>query len=87
MGQVIATRNSASIYAPLTAAQVANCFMWTVYGFAVGDVWVFGPNSTGLALGMIQLTLKLTFPSKPGEEARKLDWPRIGRPSSKQNWP
>ena len=30
-------------------------FMWTVYGLAIGDVWVYGPNGTGLGLGLIQL--------------------------------
>ena len=46
-------------------AQVANCLMWTVYGvFAAKDVFVWGPNGTGLVLGLVQLALKLLFPSK-----------------------
>ena len=62
---VIATRDSASIYAPLTAAQCANTFLWTVYGImAAKDVFVYGPNGVGLALGVAQLILKIVFPSK-----------------------
>ena len=62
--EVIATANAASIYAPLTATQCTNCAMWTIYGLAIGDRWVWGPNGTGLLLGLVQLTLKLVYPSR-----------------------
>ena len=39
--------------------------MWTIYGLGIGDVWVWGPNSTGLGLGLVQLALKVLFPSRP----------------------
>ena len=39
--------------------------MWTVYGLAIGDVWVYGPNGTGLVLGLIQLMLVLLYPPRP----------------------
>ena len=65
MKKVIATRDATSIYAPGTAAQCANTALWTVYGFvAAKDVFVWGPNITGLLLGIAQLVLKLIFPSK-----------------------
>ena len=61
---VVKTRNAASVLAPLTASQVLNCLMWTVYGvFAAKDIFVWGPNGTGLVLGLVQLALKLCFPS------------------------
>ncbi len=64
---VVRTRDAASILAPLTAAQVANCLMWTLYGltrpFSEG-LYIWGPNGTGLLLGLAQLALKLLFPSK-----------------------
>ena len=60
---VIAKRNSASIMGSLTAAQVTNTFLWTAYGLAVKDRFVWGPNAVGLGLGLIQLCLKLMFPS------------------------
>mmetsp|Transcript_20735 Transcript_20735/g.40261 ORF Transcript_20735/g.40261 Transcript_20735/m.40261 type:complete len:116 (+) Transcript_20735:671-1018(+) len=67
--EVLSTRSSASIYAPLTLAQCINCGTWTLYGFAVGDLWVWGPNGTGFLLGLIQVLLKLCFPSRrPGTE-------------------
>lgn len=71
---VVATRDAASIYAPLTAAQCANTLLWTLYGvFAAKDVFVYGPNGVGLALGLMQLVLKLLYPSgrtaKPNPKA------------------
>ena len=61
---VVAKRNAASIYAPLTAAQCANCGLWTLYGaFGCKDVFVWGPNGIGLALGFTQIVLKVAFPS------------------------
>jgi len=62
---VFSQRSSESIYAPATAAQCANCALWTTYGwFATKDIFVWGPNLTGLMLGLAQLALKLAFPSK-----------------------
>ncbi|KAL1526476.1 hypothetical protein AB1Y20_015186 [Prymnesium parvum] len=72
VSEVLSTRNAASIYAPLTAAQVINCATWTIYGFTIGDIWVWGPNSTGLGLGLLQLMLKLSFPSTPFVETKRL---------------
>lgn len=72
MGEVIATRNSASIYAPLTFAQVTNCGTWSVYGLAIGDIWVWGPNLCGLMLGLMQLLLKILFPSYADKTTQRL---------------
>jgi len=59
---VLATKSADSILAPMMAAQCANTFLWTVYGFfAAKDVFVYGPNAVGLTLGLIQLALKLLF--------------------------
>ena len=66
MRTVIARRDAASIYAPMTAAQCVNCLLWTVYGLAAAhNAFVWGPNLTGLLLGLMQLGLKLCFPSRP----------------------
>lgn len=71
MRTVIATRDSSSIYAPMTAAQCVNCALWTVYGLAAAhNIFVWGPNLTGLLLGLMQLTLKLCFPSKANDDSR-----------------
>jgi len=71
MRSVIATADASSIYAPMTAAQCVNCMLWTVYGLAAAhNAFVWGPNLTGLILGLMQLALKLCFPSKLTEPER-----------------
>jgi len=62
IGEVIASRDAASIYAPMTAAQCTNAGLWSLYGvFGAKDVFVWAPNVTGLLLGLLQLLLKLIF--------------------------
>jgi len=81
MRTVITTRDASSIYAPMTAAQCINCMLWTVYGLAAAhDIFVWGPNLTGLMLGLMQLALKLCFPSTPRGLARS-DASRVGMTS------
>jgi solute carrier family 50 protein (sugar transporter) len=63
--EVVQTGNAVSIYVPLTVAQCTNCLTWTIYGFSIGDVWVWGPNGVGLLLGVLQMLLVIMFPSYP----------------------
>jgi len=64
IGKVLKTKNASSILAPLTLAQVINATLWGLYGFAIKDKFVWGPNIVGFSLGVIPLVLKLLFPSK-----------------------
>jgi solute carrier family 50 protein (sugar transporter) len=41
---VIATKNSGSILGSLTVAQVVNTSLWTAYGLAIKNRFVWGPN-------------------------------------------
>ena len=61
---VLSSRSSGSILGYLTMAQVTNCSLWSIYGLAIKDKFVYGPNLIGLGFGIIQLILKLAFPSK-----------------------
>jgi solute carrier family 50 protein (sugar transporter) len=61
---VLATKDSKSILTQLTFAQITNTALWSAYGLAIKDKFVYGPNLTGLGFGLIQLALKLVFPSK-----------------------
>jgi solute carrier family 50 protein (sugar transporter) len=60
----MSTRNAGSILSSLTIAQVTNTALWSVYGLAIKDKFVYGPNLAGLGFGLVQLVLKLVFPSK-----------------------
>lgn len=62
--KVITTRNSASILTQMTAAQVLDTTLWSAYGLAIKDKFVWGPCAVGLCFGLIQLVLKILFPSK-----------------------
>ncbi|KXZ52053.1 hypothetical protein GPECTOR_10g1076 [Gonium pectorale] len=66
MWEVIRTRNSASILVPLTMMNTLNAALWTTYGIAVLDPYIWLPNGIGLALSLLQIALRLLFPSRPG---------------------
>lgn len=61
---VISSKSSETILTPLTMAQVVNTALWSMYGLAIGDRFVWGPNAVGLGFGLVQLLLKLMFPDK-----------------------
>lgn len=63
---VLRERDSSSIHKPTTAMTVGNCFFWTVYGLAIGDVFIYTPNSIGCLLGVIQGLLSLCI--RPQDE-------------------
>jgi solute carrier family 50 protein (sugar transporter) len=60
---VVSTKNAKSILTQLTMAQVINTALWSLYGFAIGDRFVWGPNTVGLGFGLVQLLLKILFPA------------------------
>ncbi|GFH16715.1 bidirectional sugar transporter SWEET [Haematococcus lacustris] len=65
MAEVLKTRNSASILLPLTVMNLANAALWTTYGMALQDVFIYAPNGIGLVLSLAQLGLACIYPSKP----------------------
>lgn len=60
---IIKTKSSRSILGSLTAACCVNTGLWTAYGLAVNDHFVWGPNIIALSLGLMQLALKIIYPS------------------------
>ncbi|CAJ1953037.1 unnamed protein product [Cylindrotheca closterium] len=63
MGKVIAEKDSSSILGPLTVAQVINSSLWSFYGVAIKNSFVYGPNGIALVLGFAQLALKILYPA------------------------
>ena len=61
--QVVATHSAASLYWPLCLTNGLNSVMWTLYGLAVADKYVWAPNAVGLVLSGIQLALVGIFGS------------------------
>mmetsp|Transcript_13992 Transcript_13992/g.30254 ORF Transcript_13992/g.30254 Transcript_13992/m.30254 type:complete len:297 (-) Transcript_13992:751-1641(-) len=62
---IIRTRNAASIYLPLAATAILNGGLWTIYGLAVQDINIWGPNVLGVALGVVQVVVRLMLGAKP----------------------
>jgi len=62
MFEVCDTRDASSIQYSMVAANAVNCLSWTVYGLAaIDDPWVYGPNSAGLVLSIVQLAVKFYY--------------------------
>lgn len=68
--QVIMTRDSSSLLAPMICINFVNAAMWTMYGVYLLDPIVWGPNSFGLALSGFQLSLVYIYRSP---NSKKID--------------
>lgn len=64
MADVIKKRDSSSILLPLTLMNTLNACLWTTYGLAIGDAYVFVPNGIGALLSVAQLSLCFLYPAK-----------------------
>jgi len=61
---VVRTMNSASLYAPLLALNLANALLWMCYGLAIGDVIVITPNVLGTIVSGGLLVLSFVIPKR-----------------------
>lgn len=59
--EVIGTRSAAALFAPLSATSALNGLMWTVYGLATDDRYVWAPNAFGALVSLFQLALCAAF--------------------------
>ena len=60
ISKVIKTKNSSSILGPLTTAQITNTLLWSIYGLAIKDLFVYGPNIVVCVLTVsVELVLTL----------------------------
>jgi len=64
--EVFTTRSSATLFAPMAAANTANGLAWFCYGIALNDAYLMAPNGIGAALGIVQLALIRTYPANKG---------------------
>ncbi|WIA18167.1 hypothetical protein OEZ85_009642 [Tetradesmus obliquus] len=67
LAEVLRSRCSASLYLPFAAMNVVNGLLWTTYGLALGDSFIYGPNMVGAVFGSLQVVLCMVYPSKPIE--------------------
>jgi len=58
-----------SLPLPLCTANLLVSAQWTIYGVLVDDIYIIIPNSAGVVLAILQLSLFLIFPQKVGGNA------------------
>ncbi|KAG1666014.1 hypothetical protein FOA52_010924 [Chlamydomonas sp. UWO 241] len=73
---IIRTRDASSIYLPLGVAAMVNGTMWTIYGLAIGNPIIAGPNAFGALVGLIQVLLRLFYGRKAGIKEDALEMRR-----------
>lgn len=67
LAAVISTWDSSSLYLPMSAIAATCTGFWSVYGFVIGDPFVWVPNGLGLFLSTIQLGLIGVLPATSRE--------------------
>jgi hypothetical protein len=60
LAEVFRTHSSASLYLPFAAMNVINGLLWTTYGLALGDSFIYVPNMVR-QLGMLLLKCCTAF--------------------------
>jgi len=82
---VIRTKNSASLYAPMLALNLANALLWMCYGLAIGEVAVFIPNILGTIVSGGCLILSFMIPKRekvPEEPKENVAFDEVSAPQS-----
>ena len=77
LAAVVRAKDASSISGPLAAVSCLNGCCWTVYGYAIGDPFLFYPNACGAVLTTVQLLLRASFPA-PADVGGALDKPFLG---------
>ncbi|KAG6574667.1 Bidirectional sugar transporter SWEET7b [Phytophthora cinnamomi] len=73
MGDVIKTKNSEIIAAPMAVSGFVNGALWTTYGIMQTDYYVLVPNAISGLLCLVQVILVVIFPrSRSGEKKGEL---------------
>jgi solute carrier family 50 protein (sugar transporter) len=62
MTTVVKRKNSNSIHTLSMFLNITNAGFWGIYGLAINDIVIYGPNSIGLLLGIIQAILCCMYP-------------------------
>ena len=65
---VVADRCSDSIHTPTMMLNCSNAGFWSVYGLAINNPVIYGPNGIGFFLGLSQAALCCLYPKNCNEE-------------------
>ncbi|KAJ1488465.1 sugar efflux transporter for intercellular exchange-domain-containing protein [Baffinella frigidus] len=72
MTTVIRVKSAASISLPFALIQLLCCSLWSLYGFAIHDVFLAAPNGLAATLGVLQLLLLAIFGSNAPSTSQAL---------------
>ncbi|KAL4155964.1 hypothetical protein PRNP1_008063 [Phytophthora ramorum] len=72
MGDVIKSKNSEIIAAPMAFSGLVNGALWTAYGIMQDDYYVLVPNAIGGLLCFVQVVLVLVFPRQVDDKKADL---------------
>ncbi|KAF8061939.1 SWEET6B [Scenedesmus sp. PABB004] len=64
LAEVLATRSAAALHLPFACMNAVNGLLWSGYGLALGDAFIYGPNMVGAVFGALQVGLCIAYPSK-----------------------
>lgn len=59
---VVRTRSSASLHPGMVTMNLINGALWTSYGFAVADPFIYAINGAGAAISVVLLALTIIYP-------------------------
>lgn len=71
MASVLKKRCTEELYWPLSLLSTINGLCWTVYGAALGDMFIAVPNGVGCGLGIFQLALIACFSERRQKDDTK----------------
>ncbi|KAJ3074459.1 hypothetical protein HDU98_011242 [Podochytrium sp. JEL0797] len=63
--KVMRERDTSSLNLMIGVVCAINCILWTAYGFAVQNPFIYSPNGAGLIFSIFQILLIFLFPKKP----------------------
>ncbi|CAJ1945932.1 unnamed protein product [Cylindrotheca closterium] len=73
ISQVLKDRHTASIHVPTMILNSLGSSFWCVYGIAISDYFIAGPNALGFVFGAVQIFLYMVFPRSPSAEGNTTD--------------
>jgi len=71
--RVIREKDSASLNLPFMIFQIGNCTCWSLYGIATDQPLIIPPNALGLVFGIMQVCLKVRYPSSKIPMVKTID--------------
>ncbi|KAH6564996.1 hypothetical protein BASA62_007589 [Batrachochytrium salamandrivorans] len=61
---VIKNKDASSIDPILAAASLVNGSLWSIYGLALGDAFIWSPNLLGVVFCVVQFVLMAVYPNR-----------------------